>query len=241
MSNVIYVHDEITHNSSAAEQVLPVLFDVFKPTSILDVGCGLGNWIEVAKKLGVEHVTGVDGDYVNRALLKIAASEFVERDLTKEFDLEKKYDLVISLEVAEHLPESSAAGFVKSLTRHSDVIMFSAALPGQGGQNHINEQWPHYWQMHFEDNGFEMIDFFRFKIWNNERIEHWYRQNLFLVVRKGHPLTQTGSNQIFSLVHPKLLDIVTEQNAQKIQKLQTTIEKLKRRDIIGKVAKMFKK
>ena len=93
MKNVIYVHDEITHNSSAAEQVLPVLFEIYKPSSILDVGCGLGNWIEVAKKISGAEIKGVDGDYVDRRLLKIEENEFVECDLTKPFDLNKKFDL----------------------------------------------------------------------------------------------------------------------------------------------------
>ena len=238
--NTLYIHDEITHNSSAAEQVLPILFEAYKPNSVLDIGCGLGNWIEVAKKMGVENVIGVDGDYVNKLLLKIEESEFVERDLTKPFDLERKFDLAICLEVAEHLPATSAENLIKSITRHTDVIMFSAALPGQGGQNHINEQWPEYWQELFERYDFEMVDFFRFKIWNNVKIERWYRQNLFLVVRKGHFLGENGNKNIFSLVHPELLTAVIEQNAQKTQQLQATINKLSQRDIIGRVTKCFR-
>lgn len=238
--NTLYIHDEITHNSSAAEQVLPILFKIYKPNSILDVGCGLGNWIEVAKKMEVEEVIGVDGSYVNRSLLKINDEEFVELDLTKPFNLNKKFDLAICLEVAEHLPESSADGLIQSLITHSDVIMFSAALPGQGGQNHINEQWAEYWQAHFERYDFEMIDFFRFKIWNNEKIERWYRQNLFLVVRKGHSLANEGNKNAFSLVHPELLSAILEQNKKKTEQLQATIAKLSKRDIIGKVSKIFK-
>ena len=241
MKNVIYVHDEITHNSSAAEQVLPVLFEIYKPSSILDVGCGLGNWIEVAKKLSGAKIIGVDGDYVDRRLLKIEENEFVEKDLTKTFDLNRKFDLAICLEVAEHLPEASAEGFIKSITNHSDVIIFSAALPGQGGQHHINEQWPSYWQEHFNNCGFEMMDFFRFKIWNNPKIEYWYKQNLFLVVRKGHKLAKNEAEIAYSLVHPELLELIHEQYQNKILLLKGTIHKLKKRDIVGRFSKFFKK
>lgn len=240
MSKVLYVHDEVTHNSSAAEQVLPVLFEVYQPKSIVDVGCGLGNWIEVAKKMTGSTITGVDGDYVNRSLLKINEEEFVEKDLTKPFDLNKKYDLAICLEVAEHLPESSAKGFIQSLTNHADVIMFSAALPGQGGQNHINEQWPSYWQENFNNCGFEMIDFFRFKIWDNTKIEYWYKQNLFLVVKKGHSLSESNSKLAYSLVHPELLNLVHEQYQNKILLMKTKINKLKKRDIIGRVVNLIR-
>ena len=240
MRKPVYIHDEVTHNSSAASQVLPILFETYKPNSILDVGCGLGNWIEVAKKLSGAEIIGVDGDYVDRSLLKIDENEFVEKDLTKPFDLNRKFDLAICLEVAEHLPEVSAEGFVKSITNHSDVIMFSAALPGQGGQNHINEQWPNYWQEHFNRCGYEMIDFFRFKIWNNTKIEYWYKQNLFLVVRKGHFLAENETRMAYSLVHPELLALVHEQYQNKVLLLQGTINKLKKRDIVGSFFKFLR-
>ena len=240
MANDTYIHDEITHNSSAAEQVLPVLFSIFKPKSILDVGCGLGNWIEVAKKMGVEEVVGVDGSYVNRTLLKIDDKEFIEKNLTKPFDLNTKFDLAICLEVAEHLPETSADTLIQSIVAHTDVVMFSAAIPGQGGQNHINEQWPTYWQELFQKYDYDMIDFFRPKIWNNTKIERWYRQNMFLVVKKGHTLSDQGSKEIVSLVHPELLSAIIDQNNLKIQKLQIKNEKLAKRDLLGKASKIFK-
>lgn len=236
-----YIHDEIIHNSRAAEQLLPVLFDVYQPHSILDVGCGLGNWIQVAKKLGVPDVVGVDGDYVDRSLLKINAGEFVEKNLTEPFDLKRKFDLVICLEVAEHLPDSSASGLIESLTAHADVILFSAAVPGQGGQNHINEQWPKYWQNLFRKQGYDMIDFFRPKIWDNQLIERWYRQNLFLVVRNGHPLSSIGDHFARALIHPELFEVVSNEYENKIARLKTSIKKLESRDFIGKVSKFFKR
>ena len=154
--------------------------------------------------------------------------------------MNRKFDLAICLEVAEHLPESSAEGLIQSIVKHADVIMFSAALPGQGGQNHINEQWPHYWQALFEKYDYEMIDFFRSKIWNNQKIERWYRQNMFLVVRKGHSLSSEGDTNALSLIHPELLTIVIEQHAKKTAQLQSTIKKLAKRDILGTISKFLK-
>lgn len=240
MKKTIYVHDEIVHNPEAASQVLPILFEAYRPNSIIDVGCGLGNWIQVAKKLGINDVIGVDGDYVNRSLLKISENEFVEKNLLESFDLGRKFDLAICLEVAEHLPESSANKIIESLTRHSDVIMFSAAIPGQGGQNHINEQWPSYWQKIFLKHGFVMLDFFRPKIWNNTKVERWYRQNMFLVVKEAHPLNNGLDKQALSLVHPDLFNLVIEQYDNKIKRLHHTIDKLQSRDIIGKAVKIIK-
>lgn len=238
--SIPYIHDEILHNSEAARQVLPILFEIYQPKSMLDVGCGLGNWIQVAKSLGVPKITGIDGSYVNRLLLKITEDEFVEKDLKDKFNLNQKFDLAICLEVAEHLPAESAAGLIESLTLHADVIIFSAALPGQGGQNHINEQWPDYWQKLFTKNGFEMIDFFRPKIWNNQKIERWYKQNMFLVVKKEHFLDKGMDKLALSLIHPELFETIIEQYEQRIKKLQHTIDNLQSRDIIGKAIRLFK-
>jgi hypothetical protein len=93
----------------------------------------------------------------------------------------------------------------------------------------------------FTKYDFEMIDYFRPKIWNNQKIERWYRQNLFLVVRNGHSLSTGKSMPALSLIHPELFNTVIEQQTQKIKQLQSSIEKLKKRDVVGKVAKLFKK
>ncbi len=236
-----YSHDEVIHNFAAAEAVLPLLFEKYKPMSLLDVGCGLGNWAAVAKKMGVPKIMGIDGYYVNKSLLKINQEEFLAIDLKESFDLKHQFDLVICLEVAEHLPVDSSEVFVKSLVNHSEVILFSAAIPGQGGQFHINEQWPSYWQELFEKNGFEMIDFFRNKIWNNSQIDPWYRQNLFLVVKKGHSLCIGNNFDIQSYVHPELFTLYIKQQEAKMKNLQETINRLSKRDLVGKINKFIKK
>src|SRR5262249_42035898 len=98
----------------------------------------------------------------------------------------RKYDLVVSLEVAEHLPHSDADGFVESICQHGDVVMFSAAVPEQGGTNHINEQWQEYWAEKFTARGYSAVDYFRPRLWGDKDIHFWYSQNtLFYANAEG--------------------------------------------------------
>lgn len=201
-----FLHEKTVYNKNAAREVLPLVFKICTIKSILDVGCGLGTWLAVSKDLGVEDITGVDGDWVNRDLLEIKNDDFINHDLNKPLNLNKKFDLVISLEVAEHIEIDKAEIFIESLVKHSDIILFSAAIKNQGGQNHLNEQDPEYWSKIFKAFGFEFYDILRPLIWNNSFIEYWYRQNIFIVARKGvlntmyKPVTEP-----LTLVHPELL------------------------------------
>lgn len=210
--NSLYVHDEVTHNNKAAEEILPMLFQVYKPGSVLDVGCGLGTWLKVSKDLGVPHVLGIDGDYVNRDLLRkyINEDEFKVCDLTKPFQLNTKYDLALCLEVAEHLPKSSADTLIESLTLHSDHILFSAAIPAQGGQNHLNEQWQSYWMEKFKALGYTPYDLIRPLIWENTKVDLWYRQNIVFYSKSEFPMGLDYAN----IVVP---DLWLERNEQFIE------------------------
>jgi len=240
MQEVKYIHDDIVHNFSAAREILPLVFSIYKPSNILDVGCGTGTWLKVAQDLGINQIQGIDGSYVDRSMLKINEDNFYEHDLNTSFNLHKKFDLAICLEVAEHLYPTAAGDLITSLTQHSDVILFSAALPGQGGQRHINEQWPSYWQKLFAEKEFQMQDVIRLQIWNNVKIERWYRQNIFLVVNKNHALANSENKDALSLIHPELFEAVVQQQQEKIKQLRHTIEKLQRRDIIGRISKFLK-
>lgn len=188
-----YKHDIRTHNTEAAEEFLPIFFEYIKPNSVIDIGCGTGTWLKVFKDLGASEILGVDGNYIKKETLEIDEKYLILHDLSKSFKLDKKYDLAISLEVAEHLPEKSADIFVETLTSLSNTILFSAALPFQGGQNHINEQPFSYWIEKFNKKGFTVKDLFRERIWNNKNIEWWYKQNMFLI-EKGNILEQKEIN-----------------------------------------------
>ncbi len=175
-----YEHFSNIHTLESPRAVVPMLMQQIKPASVLDVGCGTGTWLKVFGEHGVRDYRGLDGDFVDRSKLLIDPNRFQACDLSHGFSLHRLFDLVLCLEVAEHLPASSAPVLIDSLCLHGEVIVFSAAVPGQGGQNHINEQWPDYWIHLFGERGFYVHDTLRPAIWDNPRISWWYRQNMFL-------------------------------------------------------------
>jgi SAM-dependent methyltransferase len=176
----------------SAVRVLKKLLPVFKASSMVDFGCGTGTWLYAAKCLGVSEVLGIDGDYVDRSKLMIAQEEFRAADLEQPIVLPGQYDVAISLEVAEHLHESASDSLISSICNSADNIIFSAATPGQGGNNHINEQPHEYWHTKFEERGYLSIDI-RNLFAANWEIEGWYRNNIFLYIREAH-MVQEAKN-----------------------------------------------
>jgi len=152
--------------------------DLLHPDRVLDVGCGRGIWLRAFQEEGVQCISGIDGAYLREEQLVIPKTAFRPVDLRLPFELDERYDLAICLEVVEHLPGRAAAQIVKALTKAAPIVLFSAALPGQGGTDHVNEQWPHYWERRFAKFGFKPIDAIRPLIWRNIEVEWWYRQNI---------------------------------------------------------------
>ena len=189
----------------AAKKILSIVMKHFNVKTAVDFGCGTGTFLKFLKDNGA-NVSGIDGDYIDRRILVIPEEEFIQADLTKPVHLGKKYDLSISLEVAEHLPESSAETFITSLCEASDVVLFSAAVKGQGGVGHVNEQFLSYWQEIFLKKGYFMLDIIRPKIWNDEKIPPYYRQNVVIFVYvdiyKLLPKDIKTENKIVDMIHP---------------------------------------
>jgi glycosyltransferase involved in cell wall biosynthesis len=194
-----------TGSVSSATVMVPMFAALTNPGSVLDVGCGIGGWVATWLDSGVDAV-GVDGDYVPRDKLRVPADRFIDHDLTTPLNLGRRFDLVTCLEVAEHLPLEAAETFVDSLCRHADVIVFSAAIPGQGGTGHINERWPSFWAALFARHGYRPYDLLRSQLWWDERCEWWYRQNVLVfatdTVANEHEWPElTGP---LDMVHPEL-------------------------------------
>ncbi len=93
--------------------------------------------------------------------------------------------MAVCLEVGEHLPATAAPGLVQALTEAAPVVLFSAALPGQGGANHINEQWSWYWEELFAGQGFVRLDPIRPRVWRNPDVYWWYHQNTLLYAHRA--------------------------------------------------------
>ncbi|MFH0908135.1 MAG: class I SAM-dependent methyltransferase [bacterium] len=167
----------------SAGVVVPHVMRLVRPESVVDVGCGGGLWLKAFLGCGVKRGLGVDGDYVQRDTLAIPPACFRAMDLRNPSKLDQAFDLAVSLEVAEHLPESSADALVRFLTDLAPVVLFSAAAPGQVGVNHINAQWIDYWIAKFAAFGYDAFDPIRPLVWHDERVAFYYRQNMLMYVR----------------------------------------------------------
>jgi len=201
-------HENTIHSASTITTIL--LEYLPRVRSVIDVGCGVGTWLSVLKERGVDKIMGLDGEWVDKDLLQIPRECFSEVDLNQLCnDKKQKYDLAISLEVAEHLPPEKAYEFICFLTNLSDRVLFSAAIPFQGGTNHINEQWQHYWAELFYKKNYIVNDFIRAKIWDDKNIPCWYRQNI-LVYSKGRAIKPPVKNKIKKIIPNILFNRCTE-------------------------------
>jgi SAM-dependent methyltransferase len=195
-------------NYRSAERIIEILFRHYTPESVLDVGCGLGTWLKAMQAHGVADVAGIEGDWLAPARLQVDANLVSRRDLEQPFDLGRRFDLVVSLEVAEHLSEAAAPTFVESLVRHAPVILFSAALPFQGGHHHVNEKFPPYWAEHFARHEYAAVDLIRGEIWDSPDVLWWLRQNALVFAHRdviaGNAALRTRASvrSPMSIVHP---------------------------------------
>lgn len=169
----------------SANAVINLLSQQIPINSVLDIGCARGAWLAAWHRAGATQITGIDGHYVDKTSLLIPHDNFHVRDLSNDVDLGQQYDLVQSLEVAEHIDSSKANCFVANLVRHSNgLLLFSAAPPGQGGEHHVNEQPYDYWRQKFAAHDFLPFDYLRPLLRDHAEVSPWYRYNTLLYVHK---------------------------------------------------------
>jgi trans-aconitate methyltransferase len=210
--NQLFYAVQRERSGRSAQEVVGLVNEMLRPASVVDVGCGIGAWLAEWRRQGVADVLGIDGDWVDRGMLQIPEEQFVAHDLSRPYISGRSYDLVMSLEVAEHLDSDTADAFIDLLTSLGRVVLFSAAIPNQGGQHHVNERWQGDWARDFAERGFLAVDCVRPQIWDNEDVQVWYRQNIVLYVKQdaldGNPilreLLDLRKGTPISVVHPDL-------------------------------------
>jgi SAM-dependent methyltransferase len=170
--------------TSSARRIVPLIMSRFAPASVVDVGCGIGEWASVFSECGVSRIVGIDGDHIPRDMLLIPRDCFIAQDLTRPLLLRDRFDLAVCLEVAEHLPPSCADQLVGDLVHLAPTVLFSAAIPHQGGVQHVNERWQSYWAQRFARWGYEPVDVVRPAVWEDFDVMPWYAQNMLIYARR---------------------------------------------------------
>ena len=210
-------------SACSARSVVPLLVGLLNPGSVVDVGCGTGIWLAEFERCGVTDGLGIDGHYVRHDQLVVDAARFAAHELSQPLHVARKFDLAISLEVAEHLPPERADSFVGDLTQLSPVVLFSAAVPFQGGTHHLNEQWPEYWAEKFARRHYVAVDWLRPQIWKDPTVEPWYRQNTILYVLEEALRSRVdlaglkahvADGRTLSRVHPEMFERAARNRTQ---------------------------
>jgi len=174
-------YSEISEGGTrSAQEMFKVLkgLNVFNDSdSVVDFGSGIGQW-----GVGLENYTAIDFKIPRNLLL---TKNYIDHDLRRPF-IGGKWNLAICMEVAEHLEEMYADTLVESISKSADLILFGAAIPGQGGKNHFNEQYQSYWLAKFRKRGFDLYyKQPRHSILENRLIDYYYRANVMFLTNKS--------------------------------------------------------
>ena len=185
--NEKFYNNQSDSSYKSAKIILPILFNHYKPNSIIDVGCGIGSWLKAAKELGINKFVGIDGNEIEEDFLLVSRKYIKIDNLETHKNINnEKYDLAISVEVAEHLHNNCSVHFVETLTSYSDVVLFSAAIPYQEGEHHINCNPPQFWVDIFKKYGYDCYDFRNdlMNMW--EKVNPCYSQNILLFAKEKY-------------------------------------------------------
>ncbi len=227
-----FAESELQGAVESARAVVPIVMNLIHPGSVIDIGCGTGAWLRAFQECGVDNVLGLDGDYVDQSMLLIDSQYFAPVDLRSPLSINGRFDLALCLEVGEHLWRENNRSLVRALTAAAPMVLFSAAIPGQGGTGHVNEQWPLYWHKLLGDQRYQGLDLIRRAILFDRRVEWWYRQNITLFVSEealaGNDLLKASvaahPDVEFEWVHVRVL-----RNAQRLSFiLRRTLQALQR-------------
>jgi SAM-dependent methyltransferase len=203
-----FFEDQQSGSLESARRIVPILRQLVSPRSVLDVGCGTGTWLSVWREQGVEDVIGCDGAYVPQDMLLFPRDRFRSAELTDPPAFDRPFDLAMSLEVGEHLPEASSRALVGALAGAAPVVAFSAAIPLQGGTHHVNERPQSFWAGLFHERGFLAVDAVRPLVWSDGGVALWYAQNLLIYAKESEIARRPALAEARARTDERLLDVV---------------------------------
>jgi SAM-dependent methyltransferase len=151
-NGIFFREQELVSASLTPVKTINTVIELFQPKSVLDIGCGVGKSLDKFLEHGISTL-GVEGSQlaISRAQHPELITEF---NLNNTLNLGRKFDIVWSFEVVEHIHPNYVDNLVVTFSNHSDRIVMSAARPGQGGEGHFNEQLPGYWIDKFATLGY---------------------------------------------------------------------------------------
>jgi hypothetical protein len=197
-------HDEMLNSHSSAKRIVSeIIAFTGNVSSVLDVGGGDGGWLLEFQNHGIRDILLLDCPAV-KPHLQIDSQYFQATDLSGNLPNLRRYDLALCLECAEHLPISQSKKLIEWLTKTASLVVFSAAIPGQGGKGHVNEQPHSFWTNYFEEYGYVKYNILRPRIVEDKTISFWYRQNIFLYADQSIQLNLQSKDFIpndFILIH----------------------------------------
>lgn len=174
-------------STRSAEAMATSIAEAFAPRRVIDYGCGTGSLLASLQAEGIA-VAGTEYSALARSYCRAKGIEVIPLDLREPSATPPlgTADVAVSLEVAEHLPETAASGFVRLLASTAPIVVFGAATPGQGGQGHVNEQPHAYWIGRFASLGMPFDDRLSLGFrdaWRLAGVDSWYADNAMVFRR----------------------------------------------------------
>lgn len=180
------------NNNAMLPNEIKFLQAKFNIKSMVDIGCGPAWMVELANHLGI-HAIGIEGDQ------SVGSKEYIKfHDFTHgPYEIANNFDLAYSVEFLEHVEEKYMDNYMAVFTK-ANYIFCSAAVPGQGGDHHVNEKTREYWIEKFSERGFIYDDETFNELIGVSAISNFVRKNA-LFLKKKDPITDIKYDSPFVL------------------------------------------
>jgi len=196
------LEEQLQYHQASAVKYLKEITRVVPIKSIIDFGTGPGAWLRAAHDCGIGQIIGIEKHYQPKIDFE---AEIISQDVCEKVN--RKVDLIICIEVAEHIHPEKSQVLINNLTECGDLILFGAASERQSGDGHINCRKQSFWSQQFFKKGYRLVDFYRSRFWNDPAVTKNYVQNTFLFVRENSRYSKLFKDTpLLDIDHPELIN-----------------------------------